>query len=156
MREAGEPRVVTQPPLRVAAVPHRGPYWEIGQAFGRLDAIVAATGLRKAAVGLIGVYHDDPAVVPAEALRSDAGVIVDAAQSIPRDLAEVSLAGGKFVTVSHRGPYAQLPDAWSALRTFLGQRGYVRRPGPSYEIYLNTPAQVAAGDLETEIYIPIA
>ena len=63
--------VESLPALRVAAVRHVGPYAGINVAFDRLHAIV--TSARLPTLGLVGLFHDDPARTPPDALRSDAG-----------------------------------------------------------------------------------
>ena len=59
-------QVVAQPAKRVAAVPHRGPYNTIGEAFARLDGIARSEG-----------WHDTPAQVAPADLRTDLYLPVD-------------------------------------------------------------------------------
>ncbi len=58
-----EARIVTREPVTVLALRHVGPYSEIGPAFGKLSGFVKAHGVPTR--GMLGVYHDDPAVVRA-------------------------------------------------------------------------------------------
>ncbi|MEZ4456378.1 MAG: GyrI-like domain-containing protein [Gemmatimonadales bacterium] len=57
--------IQTMPAMRAAVVPHTGPYHEIGAAFARLGQLAGPAGLYAAAQGMIGIYLDDPALVPA-------------------------------------------------------------------------------------------
>ena len=81
----------TLPGLRLATLRHLGPYQQIGRTFGRLHEIVTRAGLPHRE--LVGVYHDDPAVTPADQLRADAGVIVDEGVPLPPGLEEQRVPG---------------------------------------------------------------
>jgi AraC family transcriptional regulator len=148
--------IVTQPSLRGATVPHTGPYAEIGTAFARLETTVRNAGLRTPADSLIAIYHDNPGITPAAELRSEAGLVVEESTQFPAELSEARLAAGRYLHHRHRGSYEGLPAAWAYLRERgLQEHGVTRRPGPSYEIYPNNPGSAAAGDLITDIYIPV-
>jgi AraC family transcriptional regulator len=64
------------PAIRVAALPHRGDYQTIGGAFERLLLLAAGQGLVQQAPRTFGIYHDDPAATPVDALRSEACLAV--------------------------------------------------------------------------------
>lgn len=149
-------QVVTQPAQRVAAVSHRGPYQQIGEAFMRLDRIARESGLDKLpGIALVGIFHDDPAVVPADQLRAEAGLVVPAAAALPSSLTEVTIPAGRYARTEHRGPYERLGETWTRLREWLPANGHRMRDGASYEQYKNTPAQVAPADLRTDLYLPV-
>lgn len=149
------PQVQQQPPLRAAAVRHRGPYPLIGQAFARLEPLADAAQLLTPQSHLIAIYYDNPTTTPAEALRSDAGVLLADGAAVPAGLTEVELATGRYITLRHTGGYDGLPASWAHLRESMGTQRLQRRNAPSYEIYLNTPANAAPADLVTDIYIPV-
>jgi AraC family transcriptional regulator len=148
--------VIVQNPLRAATVRHVGPYPQIGEAFGRLDAAVEAAGLFRAPAVLIAVYHDSPLTTPAAELRSDAGLIVDAGVQLPASLTDTVIAGGRYLHGRHVGPYDGLAAVWAYLREHgLRDHGVQRGTGPSYELYPNNPGNAAPGELITDIYIPL-
>ncbi|MEP6571749.1 MAG: GyrI-like domain-containing protein [Gemmatimonadota bacterium] len=151
-----KPTIVEQPPLRAACVHHRGPYHLIGEAFDRLHLDVTSWLHSDVALPLIAIFYDDPATVPPADLRSHAGIVLPPALVIPAQLIEVVLPGGRHLKGRHHGPYETLQHTWASLRENL-QRGDGprRRPGPSYEVYLNTPGTAAPNDLLTEIFIPV-
>lgn len=62
--------IVTLTELRVAAIPHRSDYQQIGKAFERLMTIAATTGLLASDTRTIGIFYDDPDAVPQAELRS--------------------------------------------------------------------------------------
>lgn len=147
----------TLDPLRLAALPHRGAYPEIGRAFEQVSAIFAAHELWPHARGMVGVYYDDPAAVPEAELKSDAGIVVPTEFALPDSLTEVHLDGGKHAVLTFKGPYAGLPQAYEYLYgTWLPDSGAEPRNAPPFERYLNDPSQVAPSELLTEVCAPLA
>ena len=148
--------ITDQPPRRVAAVAHTGPYPEIGGAFEKLSAIISVRGLWPAVRGGVAVYYDDPAAVEAQALRSHAGFVLDEAAAMPAGLDEVRLAAGPAAVLHFKGPYAGLEAAYSYLYgTWLAQSGREPADAPVYEVYLNGPSDVPPDELLTEIVVPL-
>lgn len=146
-----------QAPVRLAALPHRGAYQDIGRAFQEVAAIFSARGLWSQAGPMVGVYHSDPSSVAEADLRSHAGVQVDAAFEMPDVLEEVILPGGPHAVMLYVGPYAGLPAAWDALYgQALPASGRMPAEHASFEVYLNDPTTVAPEALQTEICVPLA
>jgi AraC family transcriptional regulator len=143
------------PALRVAGVRHEGPYPAIPAAFARLGAIAEAAGLLGPETVMLAIYHDDPDVTPAARLRSDAAIVVPPSVPIPAGLTEALIPAGRYVSMTHIGPYEELGAAWARLKQDVARRGHRARPGPSLEIYRNTPATTPRVELRTEIYIPV-
>ncbi len=148
--------VIVQNALRAATVRHIGPYPEIGKAFGRLEAAAEAAGLFGPSPMLIAVYYDSPLTTPAAALRSDAGLVVDAGVALPESLTDTVVQGRRYLHGRHVGSYAGLAAVWAYLRERgLRDHGLQRATGPSYELYPNNPGNAAQKDLITDIYIPV-
>ena len=146
-----------KPEVRLAAVRHTGPYHTIGEAFTRLDAGVRASGGPAPGAQLVGVFHDDPRSTPPDRLRSDAGISIAEGATLPKDTAEQRLPAGKYACAVHIGPYEKLGDAWKRLTgEWLPASGHRAAPGPTYEVYLNTPMdEPDARKLRTELCVPI-
>jgi len=149
--------VKPMPNQRVAAVRHVGPYHRISDAFGRLGELAGQAGLLVNRPTMLALYYDDPEVTPEAELRSDAALVVPEGVKLPEGLDEHRLPAGRYACFLHVGPYEQLGDAWSR---FMGQwlphSGERMAEGTSFEIYLNTPAEVPQAELRTELYIPLA
>ena len=146
------------PAMRVATVPHVGPYNQINDAFGKLGAIAGPAGLfRRPEAAMVGIYYDDPQTTPSDELRSEAGLRVADDLVLPAGLETHRLAAGRYACTLHVGPYEQLGDVWARfLGEWLPKSGHHIRPGASFELYLNDPTQVAPPELRTEISQPIA
>jgi AraC family transcriptional regulator len=149
--------IVDEPPRRLLATLHVGPYAEIGAAFGRLADLRCEHGLSRVGGPLVGVYHDDPGRVPAVALRAHAGFVADEAPPAPPGLEEVRLAGGRYARVRVAGPYAGLPAAWAWLRAGgLAAAGLRPSPAPGLEIYHGDPEDNPPEALLTDVLVPLA
>ena len=146
-----------KPELRAAAVGHVGPYNQIGEAFGRLDAIVRPAGLLKPDTQMIAIYHDDPESTAADQLRSDAAVTVSRDDAVPKGLSEQRVPAGRYACTTHVGPYEKLGDAWARfMGEWLPASGHRIGDGVSYEVYLNNPMnEPDKQKLKTEMCVPI-
>jgi AraC family transcriptional regulator len=145
------------PALRLATVTHRGPYPQISQAFAKLAELAGPAGLFTAPdITMIALYHDDPETTPPDELRSEAALTIAEHAVLPAGLGEARIAAGSYATTTHVGPYNALGDVWARLMgDWLPRSGKRLGPGTSFEIYRNTPADVAPESLVTELYLPI-
>jgi len=148
--------IIALPPLRVAAVHHRGDYQFTSKAFERLMTIAATTGLLTPKTRTIGIFHDDPLSVRQENLRSTACITVRDEWAPSGDLAEMQIDGGRYARIIHTGPYTELKTAYDWLyQTWLPCSGEEPRDRPCLEEYLNDPRHVSASDLETAVMMPL-
>lgn len=149
-----EVMITQQPELRVGTVRHIGPYVRIGQAFEQLGKVM--TGVRRPPhAQLLALYYDDPQTTAAEQLRSDAAMSFPSGIDVPAGLIERRVAAGKYATAIHVGSYEHLGKAWLQLRQEMAARGLQPTGGVSYEIYLNDPMSVPAGQQQTQLLAPI-
>jgi AraC family transcriptional regulator len=144
------------PALRVAALAHHGDYLNIGSTFERLMALAAAQDLLGPWTRSFGIYYDDPASTPRDALRADACVTVPDHKVASGDLQVREIRGGRYAVTLHVGPYAELhfPSAWLS-GTWLPTRGEEAAHAPSIEEYLNDARVVPPSELRTEIWLPV-
>jgi AraC family transcriptional regulator len=148
--------IKTLPGMRLATVPHSGPYNQIGPAFGKLGSIAGPAGLfAQSGAMMMGIYKDDPTKTPADQLRSAACVVIPDGVAMPAGLVEDRIDRGKYACLVHMGPYEGLPGAWMKMRDALGAGNVQRRQAPACEIYWNNPQAVQPADLKTEICVPI-
>lgn len=149
--------IKTLPAMRLATVPHTGPYHQIGPAFGKLGSIAGPAGLfAQPGAMMLGIYKDDPTMTPAEQLRSAACVVIPEGAALPAGLVEDRIGSGKYACLMHVGPYEGLPGAWMKMRDALGGASAPRRrQAPACEIYWNNPQMVKPAELKTEICVPV-
>ncbi len=153
-------QVRTLDPIRVVSLRHVGPYKESGPTWMRLMAWAGPHGLFGPQTRTLGICHDDPDVTPPEKIRFDVSITVDEAFQLnaetDADLFEQTIAGGPYAVLKHLGSYDGLEATYRWLYgTWLPGSG--REPGniPAFEVYVNSPMEVAPDALITEIYIPL-
>ena len=158
MTKSQEPKIEIRnyPALRLVALPHRGPYDQIGSAFERFANWAGGAGLFGPESVMAAVYYDDPTATAPQDLRSAAGVILPAGAPVPPSselpIEETTLAAGPYAVLIHEGPYATLHVSYDHLYgVWLPASGRTPADQPSIEVYLNDPSAVAPADLRTEI-----
>jgi AraC family transcriptional regulator len=144
------------PALRVAALAHSGDYINIGSTFERLMAMAGGQGLLGPWTRSFGVYYDDPASTPREALRADACLTLPDGKLPSGGLQVREIRGGRYAVTLHVGPYAELhfPYTW-LYGTWLPKSGEETADAPSIEEYLNDARVVPPSELRTEIWLPL-
>jgi AraC family transcriptional regulator len=146
----------TEGPIRLAALPHKGAYFEISRAFQKLSAVMASRDLFGSAGRMIAVFYDDPQSTPEPDLRSHAGFEIGAAQDLSAPLETVTLPAGRQAVLTYTGPYAGLPAAYDELfGVWLPASGEEPADSPSFEVYLNSPMDTAPEALVTELHLPL-
>lgn len=149
-----EVRIETFDDIEVARIRHVGPYSGVGACFERLSHWVATIGARPGRV--IGIYHDDPSVVAPESLRADACIELCTDASPPPDITIAKLGAGRYAIHTHRGPYADLREAYQRLYgEWLPQSGEEVDDRPCMDIYRNSPADTAPAQLLTDVCLPL-
>ncbi|NRQ14819.1 AraC family transcriptional regulator [Ensifer sesbaniae] len=142
--------------IDLVGVAHSGSYMEIGRAFETLYGTLFSRQLFRPDMEMIGIYLDDPELVPVENLRSFA--CVSAREQMPTDapLTRQHIDGGHYAVLRHKGPYADMPKAYQWLYgTWLPQSGREIRDSLMFEKYLNNPREVPPTELLSEIYLPL-
>lgn len=144
-------------PIRVAAMAHRGPYTEIGPVFGRLCAWAGPRGLLGPDTVSYGIPYDDPTIVPAPELRSDACLSVGPDVTGDGDVTIKEIPGGRHAVMIHKGPYAELERSFRWIYgEWLPSSGFTPADRPAVEAYLNDCRALPPEEWLTEIRIPLA
>ena len=153
-------KVLTLEPMDLLAVSHVGSYMKIGDAFYTLAQWLGERKVRTSGARMVGIFYDDPTQVEESKLRSKAAIHLahETDAEIISPVEKVQLRGGDHAMLLHKGPYQDLGKSWMWFyNDWLPKSG--RTPDfstPSFEVYLNTPEEVAPEDLKTELYIPLA
>jgi AraC family transcriptional regulator len=141
---------------QAAGIDHAGSYMEINKAFTELFSRLAAAGRLQDVRQMFGIYLDDPETVTVEQLRSAACVVLAPEAKSPEGLKSFSTAGGDYAVLTHKGPYANLQQAYRWLYgVWLKESGREVRDEPMFEVYVNNPRDVPASELVTEICLPL-
>jgi AraC family transcriptional regulator len=142
--------------MRVAFVRHVGPYRDVGRAWDRLLTVLGKDGCLGGESRFFGICHDDPDVTRPAAVRYDACANVDASFAAQGDIGVQTIAGGRYATLTHIGPYTRLAASYRRLfGGWLPQSGERLRPLPCLEQYLNSPESTDPADLLVDIHAPL-
>jgi AraC family transcriptional regulator len=142
--------------VHVVALRHRGDYMAIGGTFDRLCTWAGGKGLLDGSARTFGIYYDDPASKPVDALTSDACVSVAKGFKPEAPYTATQTPGGRCAQLIHTGPYSELHHAYTWLYTeWLPKSGEEPGDQPPFEEYLNDPRSVPPAQLQTAIRIPL-
>ncbi len=145
----------TEPARRIVALPHKGPYAEIGKSFEAFGALCESRQLWPQLGPVIGLYLDSPDDVPEDQLRSYAGAEFKG-DTTPDGMEDMKIPGGKTAVLTYKGPYSGLHAAYHSLfGNWLPDSGEEPADQPCYEIYLNDPRETEPDELLTEICLPL-
>lgn len=148
-----ETRTETIEPMSCLGLKHQGPYYRIGETFGKLMPIVMQAGVKFEMTA--ASYHDDPERTPEDQLRSEALVVVPQGSSVPTGLISETLDGGNYFVGRYVGPYTSLGAAWNDAFAELAKSNHAMREAPCFELYRNVYGQVPDAELITDLYIPL-
>lgn len=144
-------------PLTLAVVRHTGSYMRIGDAYERLYAWAVGHDLLGPDTRAVAIYYDDPAAVPEDKLRSDAGIVLPPGTDPGPEVRTVAVPGGRHAVIVHQGPYAELAGAYRWLYgVWLPDSGETPADRPCYEEYLNNPRELPPTEWRTAICLPLA
>ncbi|TBX98545.1 AraC family transcriptional regulator [Rhizobium laguerreae] len=143
-------------PIELIGVAHTGSYMQIDKAFETLFGTLYARGLAKPDMRMIGVYLDDPDLVPEEKLRSIACVTGAAEVPAAAPFERRTIDGGDYAVLRHKGPYADMAKSYQWLfAEWLPKSGRQLKDRVMFEEYLNNPREVSPTELLTDIHMPL-
>jgi len=134
--------------VRLAAMPHIGPYPQIGNTFCKLRP--ATPGMT-----MYALYYDDPDSTPPDQLRSEACYELPERDEPCEGAHVVTINGGKYAVYRHTGHYMHLNAAWGNFMQILANSENGSRPGPCFEKYVDDCTVTPVETLRTDLYAPI-
>lgn len=123
----------------------------IPAGFGRVLTDLAEADVDPSGAPFV-IFHE----VPEGDSPGDLAMCVPIAAELEMEgeTAIVQLMEGAAAAVIHKGPYDDMGDSYATVSAWIHERGHAI-VGPTREIYLNSPAEVGASELLTEILFPI-
>lgn len=144
-------------PKVVASVSMKGPYTQIGEAFGKLYSWIAEQGYIPA-VPPVGVFHNDPKQVPATELLWELRCPIAgfAKPTGPDDQGRgfKQVDEATMAAIIHKGPIDEIWLSYDTLKGWINSNGY-EIIGPPEEVYLAKPDGTLPGETLTEIRFPV-
>lgn len=144
-----------RPPMRIAAVQHRGPPKEIGRAFERVVAWAGPRGVTLPPAVGVALYLDDMSVTPPQDQRALAGLTVGPDVTDDDTVSVSEVPGGRHAVLLYKGPYAKIGQGYDELFNWLPTSGEEPADRPMFEVNLNDPRSTAPSELLTEICLPL-
>ena len=144
-------------PRTVAFLSDKGSFKKIGQTIVKLFGLMQERGYAVAGAP-IGVYFNDPKVVPKEELLWEIQFPVsdEVSASDPDDsgLGVKRLEACNVASTMHKGPYEGLGKVYEDMAAWILENGY-EISGPPEEVYLNDPNVTPKDELHTELRFPV-
>ena len=144
-------------PRTMAFVAMKGPYTNIGEAFGRLYVWIGQKGYIPAGPPS-GTYFNAPEQVPADELLWElhSPIAGDVTPSGPDEqgLGVKRVEGADVAATMHKGRYEDVGGTVHALEAWIAENGY-QIVGPYEEVYLSEPDKTPPEELLTELRFPV-
>ena len=152
-----EIKVVEVEPFTVIASRCEGRPEDFFHAYGALFGWAQEAGISDQMRGIYGVPIDDPRSVPEGPIRFDCCFDFGPSANPEGSYRKLTLGGGQYAVVRHRGPYEGLEEKYDYLYgTWLGDSGCTLRNGYPHHRYLNDPDTLPPEQWETDIFLPVA
>lgn len=145
--------VKTLDSMYVAAMNKIGPYTEMGKPLMELFTWLGKNKVMPAGAPF-GVYYDDPAKVKPESTRYEVCVPVPAGTKGDKMVKVKKFGPVQVAATIFIGPYDKVGLTYQKLAEWIMNNNY-KLAGPAHEFYLNSPDEVPAESLQTQIAFPV-
>jgi len=130
-------------------------YTDLNATFGEVWSWAEATDTLQHLQGIYGIPLDDPASVPVDKLRYDAGLALGVT-SAPEPFRVLRLPAGEFACLRHFGSYGGLEAATQyVVGEWLLSSGREPADFPVFHNFINDPDQTPVDELITDILLPL-
>jgi AraC family transcriptional regulator len=130
-------------------------YTDLNATFGQVWSWAEATDTLQHLQGIYGIPLDDPASVPVDELRYDAGLALGVT-SAPEPFRVLRLPAGEFACLRHFGSYDGLEAATDyVVGEWLLSSGRDPADFPVFHNFINDPDQTPVDELITDILLPL-
>ena len=130
-------------------------YTDLNATFGQVWSWAEATDTLQHLQGIYGIPLDDPASVPVDELRYDAGLALGVT-SAPEPFRVLRLPAGEFACLRHFGSYDGLEAATQyVVGEWLLSSGREPADFPVFHKFINDPDQTPVDELITDILLPL-
>jgi len=156
-KQGYEVELVEQPSLRLIGLHHQGDYQGVGRSFAKVFAANIGVGDADTLPIGVGVYFQDPASFEDQSLlTSFVGVQVNQDTQVPEGFVDYTITASLCAVTTYKGPHAslELPYFWM-FGEWLPNSNMELADQAAYEIYTNSPAEVAPEDLVTKVCLPV-
>ena len=141
----------TMDKMTIAYVERVGSYDQLEPILGQLAAYAQKKGLTG---NMVGLYYDDPDVIPEESLRCELGIQVKEGFKPDSGYLVKEIPAHHVVYAIMRGPYEKIALEYPNIRKWMEEKRY-KMSGPVTEIYLEGGPSVPPEQFVTEVQFPV-
>jgi AraC family transcriptional regulator len=150
------PKLEDRKASSIAYIQHEGPYDKIPwQEY--IEKLYGWAKEQKVMPGFypMGIYHDDPSVVPPEKCRSEIAITFKGEARESAGVKIRHMPAMKVASVSHKGPGSEFQKTYRILGEWIEKKG-LEVSGPSMEVYSKRP-EVVGGEtiLYAKVMMPV-
>ena len=122
----------------------------MGEAFPKIYHAVVSAGMEPAGMPLARYFDFGE-----EETTFECAIPVPSPFTPSGEVEASSVGGDEAVFGIHVGSYESIGQTWAEMMAWVTEQG--RAPaGPTWEVYIDDPQEVAPDQLKTELYIPLA
>lgn len=137
----------------VASMTKIGPYAELGKSWEELFNWLNNNKVKSTGVPF-SIYYDDPTKVKPESTKYEVCVPVPAGTKGDKAVQVKKFGPAQVASTIYIGPYEKIGPTYQKLTEWTMNNNF-EIAGPPHEFYLNSPNQVPAESLKTEICFPV-
>ena len=124
----------------------------MGEAFQNVLGFIQSHGLTPTGAPLSVYYSYDPEEI---VFRAGFPVSAEDAQKAEGTIQAAETPAGNVLSFYHLGPYEGLRESYGVMMQYLEANG-LTLGAPTWEVYVNSPDEVPAADLRTDIFVSLA
>ena len=122
---------------------------EIGKAYNSIIQYLNELGEQPADAPYTAYYNLDM-----ENLDVEMGFPVSKKLAERDEIKANEIPAGKYAECTYKGPYAEMAPVYDAMNQWMAEKG-LEATGIAYEVYYNSPGEVAESELLTKIMFPL-
>ena len=104
----------------------------------------------------MGIYHDDPKIVPPEKCRTEIGITFKGKAKESSGVKIRQMPAMKVASISHKAPASEFHKTYATLEEWINNKG-LKVSGPPMEVYSKKPETVGGVTiLYVKILMPVA
>ncbi|MCK9150460.1 GyrI-like domain-containing protein [Methanobacterium alcaliphilum] len=138
---------------QIAVIKHIGPVEEMGSLIEKIEIWAAAEDIELNGPPF-AIYYNYPQKENADKTVYDIGFPVEGDVKGNQNISIATIPEHKVVYAIYIGPYSEIQKTYQKMVNFVMTNHYDVIGSPK-EIYHNSPQEVAAGELMTEIQFPV-
>lgn len=144
-------------PIKTIALHHIGEYSGIAAAFQKIGEWAGKNDYWAKGPRMVGVYHDNPAEVPAQKLRSSACLEDMGGMEPAEGMERYEISGGKYFVMNAEVTMAEYGEAWCKIYAAAEQQGLECDMRDHYELYIGCTDSTQGDDAPwiVEFRVPV-